>query len=231
MILVLRPRAPELAGISVHTKKSMSRLFKTSRSRRPYGAAMSELPLMTRAAAPTIDVVRHVEPDQLSAPTPCAGWDVRQLANHMLSWAPALEGAARKEQNPVPAESEENADLVDGWADALVARLGRVAVAWREPSAWEGVTYLGSPMELPASLVGGMVVGELVVHGWDLGRATGQHPEWDHDLLDYLYEETAKNAEQGRQLGVYGPEVPVSDSAPMLDRVLGLTGRDAGWSG
>jgi uncharacterized protein (TIGR03086 family) len=86
-------------------------------------------------------------------------------------------------------------------------------------------------MEMPASLVGGMVVGEMVIHGWDLGRGTGHDPGWDDDLLIYLYEEVAKNAEYGRQIGVYGPEVPVPAGSSPLDRVLGLTGRDPAWNG
>jgi uncharacterized protein (TIGR03086 family) len=89
---------------------------------------------------------------------------------------------------------------------------------------------MGGPMELPASLVGGMVVGELVVHGWDLARATGKHPEWADDLLGYLHEEIAKSAEQGREMGVYGPEVAVPASSSTLDHVLGLTGRNPAWT-
>jgi uncharacterized protein (TIGR03086 family) len=85
---------------------------------------------------------------------------------------------------------------------------------------------MGGPTDLPAALVGGMVVAELVVHGWDLARATGRQPAWDDDLLAYLYDEVAKTAEQGREMGVYGPEVAVPASASLLDRTLALTGRD-----
>ncbi|WET76757.1 hypothetical protein P3102_21870 [Amycolatopsis sp. QT-25] len=55
---------------------------------------------------------------------------------------------------------------------------------------------MGGPTELPAELVGGgMMVGELVVHGWELARATGRYPEWDGDLVAYLHEETTRNSE------------------------------------
>jgi hypothetical protein len=36
--------------------------------------------------------------------------------------------------------------------------------------------------------------------------------------------------EQGREMGLYGPQVTVPADAPALDRVLGLTGRDPAWS-
>lgn len=48
--------------------------------------------------------------------------------------------------------------------------------------------------------------------------------------MDYVYREVGMTADQGRQMGVYGPHVPVSDAAPLLDRILGLTGRDPAWT-
>lgn len=121
-------------------------------------------------------------------------------------------------------------DLTTGdWAAALESHLDCTAAAWKEPTAWEGITQMDG-MELPASLVGGMLVGELVVHGWDIARASGQEPVWEDELLTYLHAQVAATAAQGREMGVYGPEVPVPDSASILDRILGLTGRDPSWT-
>src|SRR5690606_16926468 len=82
------------------------------------------------------------------------------------------------------------------------------AEAWSDPQAWTGLTAMGSPMELPAPLIGAMVLGEFVVHGWDLARSTGQDPVWDDDLLEYLYVEVAKTAEQGARWGCTGRRSP-----------------------
>jgi len=191
---------------------------------------MSEAQFMARAAAPLVEIIRNIKPDQLNAKTPCAEYDVRKLLNHLLFWGPSLEGAARKTTVPPPAGAESDVDLIDGdWAADVETHLERTVAAWSEPGAWEGTTHMGGPMELPASLVGGMVVGELVVHGWDLARATGQHLALDEDLLGYLHEGVANSAEQGREMGVYGPEIAVPTSSSTLDRVLGLTGRDPAW--
>jgi hypothetical protein len=59
--------------------------------------------------------------------------------------------------------------------------------------------------------------------------ATGQRPGWPAELLEFVHEEVAKTAEQGRAMDVYGPAVTVPDDAPLLDRILGLTGRDPKW--
>ncbi|MFD1932147.1 MULTISPECIES: TIGR03086 family metal-binding protein [Nonomuraea] len=192
---------------------------------------MSGEELMARAAAPLMEIVRGIEPDQLDARTPCAEYDVRKLVNHLLFWGPSLEGAGRGEIVPPPAGAETDVDLTAGdWTAALEANVERVVAAWSRAAAWEGTTHMGGPTELPASLVGGMIMGELIVHGWDLARATGQSLTWDDDLMDYVHDEVGKNAEQGRAMGVYGPAVAVDDAAPVLDRVLGLTGRDPAWT-
>lgn len=152
---------------------------------------------------------------------------MRGLVNHLLFWGPSLEGAARKQTVPPPGPTETDPGLGTG---DLLAQLDRTAEAWSDPSAWEGVTHLGGPTELPAALVGGMVVTELIVHGWDLAKATGQHLDPAADLLDFLLDEVSTTAEQGRAMGVYGPEVPAPENAPKLDRVVALTGRDPGWT-
>lgn len=206
--------------------------FLQDRRREPcFTGPMADAALTARAAAPLIEVIHNITPNELSEPTPCTEYDVGKLVNHLLFWGPSLEGAARKEVVAPPAKTESDVDLTRGeWATTLQEQLQRITAAWSEPGAWQGLTRMGGPMELPASLIGGMVLGELVVHGWDLARATGQHPTWDEDLLRYVHEEVAKSAEQGRQMGIYGPEVTVPASSSTMDRVLGITGRDPDWT-
>ena len=45
--------------------------------------------------------------------------------------------------------------------------------AWRDPAAWSGEATVGG-VTMPAELTAAVVADELVVHGWDLARATGQ---------------------------------------------------------
>lgn len=79
-----------------------------------------------------------------------------------------------------PAASEREVDLTGGdWTGELEAQIDRIATAWSEPHAWEGTTRMGSPSPVPAPLIGGMVLTEFVVHGWDLARATNRQPQWD----------------------------------------------------
>jgi len=191
---------------------------------------MPEHTLVARAAQPTVAIIRNIKADQFDAATPCSEYDVRKLINHLLFWGPSLEAAARKEQVAPPAAGERDVSVADRDAPGLLeAQLDRLVAAWGRPEAWEGATQLGSPTPLPAPMIGGMVLGEFVVHGWDLARATGQEAGWDDEVLQLVHREVAKTAEQGREMGVYGERVPVPDTASVLARTLGLTGRDPNW--
>lgn len=185
---------------------------------------------MAPAAEPMRAAVRAITPEQLGDPTPCQDYDVRALLNHLLYWGPSLVGAATDAGVPPRAAPEREVDLTAGdWAASLDAHLDLLVDAWSRPPAWAGTTRLVGPDPLPAPMIGGMVVTELVMHGWDLARAIGQWPRWDDQVVEFLHDELVRTAELGRQMGAYGPAVPVPDSAPTLERSLGLTGRDPHW--
>lgn len=192
---------------------------------------MSGPALVAAAAAPLVATARAVTDDQLAAPTPCPGWDVARLLCHLRYWQPVLAGAA-KDAAAMPATSEDELELPAGdWGEAFTAGVDELVTAWSEPSAWEGTTRLGSPDPLPASMIGGMVVTELVLHGGDLARATGWPVQWEDRVVRFVHAELVNTAAMGREMGAYGPPVPVPDSAPLLDRALGLAGRDPAWRG
>src|ERR1044071_2207180 len=169
---------------------------------------MQDYELIALAAPPTVTVIRGIHPDQLTAPTPCAEFDVRGLIDHMLHWGPSLARATRHSD----AEADPGGNPLERQIDLLVK-------AWSVPAAWQGMTSMGGPQELPARMIGAMAVGEVVVHGWDLARATGQTVSWDEELLHFLHDEVARTAELGREMQAYGAEVPVPRTAPVLDRM------------
>jgi uncharacterized protein (TIGR03086 family) len=192
-------------------------------------AAPAVAALMADAAAPFATLTRAAARTDLDAPTPCAGWDLRALVDHLLYWAPVLAAAGTRAGTAPPAPTGTGADLVvDGWPATLVAAVADVAQAWSVPVAWEGTVSLGGSAPLPAGLVGGMALGELVVHGWDLARTVGVDVQWPPPVTAAALEAVRGTAEQGRQTGAFGPEVPVPADAPALHRALGSAGRDPG---
>lgn len=187
---------------------------------------------MERAAEAAAAVVANVKPDQYDLPTPCADWDVRALVNHLTHWSAVVsERTARK--LPVPADGSEKEGLTDyaakpDFQDFFADRLDRAVRAWGEPGAWEGESVMASS-PLAASFIGQMVYGELVIHGWDLAKATGQDFQVPDDLARAALADAEGMAEMAREWTAFGPEVKVPESAPVLDRLAGLTGRDPAW--
>ncbi len=191
-------------------------------------AAPAVASLMADAAAPFATIVPAASRIPLAAPTPCAGWDLRALVDHLLRWSPVLAAAGTRAGAPPAAV---DADLVTaGWPAALVDAVAGVARAWSVPVAWEGTVSMGGPEPLPAGMVGGMALGELVVHGWDLARTAGVDVDWPQPVAAAALEAVAGMAAQGRDMGVFGPEVPVPADAPTLHRAVGLAGRDPAWT-
>jgi hypothetical protein len=87
---------------------------------------------------------------------------------------------------------------------------------------------MGGPV--PATAVGGLVVAELVLHGWDLARATGFDASWPDDVVAVAYHATAATAGQGRAIGVYGAPVELGPEASTMDRLLPASGRNPQWT-
>ena len=86
---------------------------------------------------------------------------------------------------------------------------------------------------MPSEVAGAVALDELVVHGWDVARAIGRPYSVEPELLEAVHAFVAPLAEPDPPMpreGLFGPPVAVPADAPLLDRVIGLTGRDPAWS-
>jgi len=183
--------------------------------------------------APTVAeatrIVAGVRDDQLTDPTPCTDTSVAGMLDHLVGLTYAFRMTAEK----TPLEGAPRADakaLPDDWRTRLPEQLEALAVAWRDPAAWDGDASAGGAT-FPAPAMAGVALNEVLVHGWDLAVATGQPYRPDDDAaqrcLGFVVE-FGSAAPEARD-GIYGPRVPVPDDAPVLDRLLGETVRDPGW--
>jgi uncharacterized protein (TIGR03086 family) len=64
------------------------------------------------------------------------------------------------------------------------------------------------------------------LRAWEIAKVIGVDPTLPDDLVQGLWDELRPVAEEWRKIGVFGPEIAVPDDAPLLQRLLGLTGRD-----
>ncbi|MEA2901671.1 MAG: hypothetical protein QOH36_1558 [Actinomycetota bacterium] len=185
------------------------------------------------AARRMADLIANVPDDRLDGPTPCPDYTLRDLVEHVDGLSLAFAAAAAKDVGQLTegAPAGDGQRLADGWRTRIPQQLAAMAAAWQDPDAWQGMTRAGG-IDLPGEVAGVVALDELVIHGWDVARASGQDYDCDPAALEAIHgfvAEVAAAGEEGRQ-GLFGPPVDVDDSAPLLDRVIGLTGRDPAWS-
>ena len=72
--------------------------------------------------------------------------------------------------------------------------------------------------------VPGIRITELLGHGWDLARATGQRPQFPDEVAARGLIQ-ARDQLRSRSPGPFAPERPVADGAPVIDRLAAFLGR------
>jgi uncharacterized protein (TIGR03086 family) len=191
-------------------------------------------PDLEPAARQLATLVASVGDDQLGAPTPCPAYTLGDLLDHVGGLSLAFTGAATKATSDATGQggSGDASRLGADWRARIRRDLGGLAVAWQDPEAWSGMTKAGG-IDLPGAVAGVVALDELVLHGWDVARATGQAYEPDPAAVEAIHGFLAQIAtpeQAAMRSNIFGPIVPVPDEAPLFDRVLGLAGRDPAWT-
>jgi uncharacterized protein (TIGR03086 family) len=163
----------------------------------------------------------------LDAPTPCADTPVAGLLDHLMGLSEGLRAAAAKEPDRGAPQSSA-ANLDPKWRVVLPERLDALVAAWREPAATEGTTSAGG-VEMPAAQIAVVTLDELVLHGWDLARSSGQPYDPDPAEVTTILEFVESFASPEGTPGLFGPALPVPDDATPFERALTLSGRDPRW--
>jgi uncharacterized protein (TIGR03086 family) len=187
---------------------------------------METLALMERVLDQTGRVIQNIGPDQLGNATPCTEWSVRDVINHLAGGATMFsvcveEGAISDEQFGQLMTGD---NLGDDYKGAYDAAAKRARLAFSQEGALEKMVKLPFG-EMPAGIALNIAVFDVLTHGCDLAKATGQ-PVDDTELL-----ETALAV--GRQMigpelrapGFFDPEQPVADDASPSDKLLAFAGR------
>jgi uncharacterized protein (TIGR03086 family) len=164
----------------------------------------------------------------LDGPTPCTDWDLRTLLNHTILWT--SYSAERRAHGESVAEELMSKDFTaePDYARDYQAQLARAVQAWSDPEAWErDLGVMGN--STPAADVAAMLVTEMVLHGWDIARATGQDYHCDPRVEQAVLETVQAQGDMFRQYQGFAAAVPVPGDAPAFDRALALSGRDPQW--
>ena len=118
-----------------------------------------------------------------------------------------------------------------GWQQRIPDRLAELARAWTDPAAWDGMTAAGG-IDMPGGIAGIVALNEVITHGWDLARATGQPFHADDADVAVCIETMGPQPGEDRPVGTdvaFGRPVEVADDAAPLDRLAAVLGRDPAW--
>ncbi|MFI5046723.1 MAG: TIGR03086 family metal-binding protein [Acidimicrobiia bacterium] len=179
-----------------------------------------------RALDATRRLVAGVASDQWATTSIDEEWTVRELVNHVVTgnyWAFELGGGKT---------IEEVGDALDGdvlGSDPLRAYDDSSLVAaavFREPDAMErpcAVSY--GP--IPGSVYCGHRFLDVLVHGWDIAKSTGQDTALDTELVAALWAVVEPQLEGLSASGAFGTVLSVPDDADLQTKLLAVLGREA----
>lgn len=166
-----------------------------------------------------------LELSKLDAPTPCEDWSVRDLLQHVAGGnkmtVMLLDGASKED-----ALAAMQADhLGDDPVGAIKRTNADASAALRKADLTKVVDH--PAMQMPASQLLNFRTGDLILHSWDLARATGVDETLAEGPVAYVWEALQPMAPMIGQIGVFGtgPSGTVPDTAPLQTRLLDLTGR------
>src|SRR3954452_18601135 len=158
-----------------------------------------------------------------SAPSPCPGWDARDVVEHVIAihdellLGPAGVEPHRPDDDP-PAR----------WAATVVAidaATGASTDASTDGSS-DGSAAAAAGVDLDTWLP--ILTGEIVAHTWDLAEALGVDADLDPELCEIALATVQANEQQVRASGLVGPPVPAPAGSDVLTQFVSFLGRRPG---
>ena len=133
-----------------------------------------------------IPIIRGIQPSQLSSSTPCAEWNVKQLINHNLlvaEWAHSIFTGGEP-SDPFAVDG----DLPEEGAQAAFASVtDKVLQAIKAPGMLEKV--ITTPFgDMPAGNFLMFPFGDVLIHKWDLAKATSLDTAMDSSMADACFQ-------------------------------------------
>jgi uncharacterized protein (TIGR03086 family) len=180
--------------------------------------------LHAQALDATERVVAGIPAERWHADTPCGGWDVRALLNHVVAgnwWAAELAAGGTIEG----VGSRLDGDVLgDDPLASYQASAKAAAEAFRRPGALDAPCAV-SYGPVPGSVYAGHRFFDVFIHGWDLAVATGQDTTLDARLVRACEEVLGPQVEAFRAAGALAAALPVAPGDSGQTRFLAMLGR------
>ncbi|HTH06290.1 MAG TPA: TIGR03086 family metal-binding protein [Ilumatobacteraceae bacterium] len=183
---------------------------------------------LAAAMATARSVLENVKPEHLDRPSPCASWDVRHVANHLIGGAHWFAICTNNGAAPDVDTTEDTDYTAENSVAAYDAAVAEALAAFDAPGAQERMITLPFGT-FPGAAFMGIATVDQFTHAWDLARATGQSTDLAPELAEQLLagaKGMIGDAFRGPDgVAPFGAEVPIDDSAPAADRLAAFLGR------
>ncbi len=180
--------------------------------------------LHRKALDETRSVVAGIDRVQWGDASPCDGWDVQALLNHLVAgnlWAAELGSGHTIEE----VGDRLDGDVLGGNALAAYDTSAEAAAATFEvPGALDAPCAV-SYGPVPGSVYAGHRFIDVLIHGWDLATATGQDATLDPELVDAAYRLLQDQADMVRASGMFGEDILVPVGVGPQTQLLAFIGR------
>ena len=170
-------------------------------------------------------LIAGTEPEQMTAATPCANWDVHALVNHFVGGGHMFAAAFRGEEVHIDPDAP-MPDLVgDDPVASFDGALADFCSAVDAPGAMEKIINLPFG-QVPGPIVLEILKFDLLVHCWDISQATGQTFDPPAELAEKGLE-TAQMviAPEARDGDTFAAEVTLPSSGTPIEKLVAFTGR------
>ena len=164
------------------------------------------------------DKIEHVAPAQWTNPSPCEGWDARGVVQHVIDVHGMMLGPLDRTLSPAPSADDDAVGAFIAARADVEAVLDDPTLAGTEYDGALGRTQVGQTIDRFLGF-------DLVVHGWDLARATGQDDAIDPRDVERLQAQVDAMGDVMRQNGVIADPVEPAPDASAQDRLLNALGR------
>ena len=171
-----------------------------------------------KVAAGFTQRARQVPDGAWDNPAPCEGWVARDIVRHMVEWMPSMLADASFDVPKGPSVDDDPAGAWEVMSNTIQAGLDDPETASRDIEMRMGTFSF-------EQTVATFMLGDVLVHTWDLARATGLDETLDADECHRLFDGMEAADEALRSSGHFGPKVDVPDDADEQTRLIAFTGR------
>lgn len=180
--------------------------------------------LVERATGVAYPIIAGIRADQWDLPTACTEWDVRAVTRHLLDGVTTYV-AAYGDAPGVAADAVADADLLA----AINAADARFLERLRAPGGREAMLDMGYAT-LPAEMIAGFRLTDLLVHGWDIAVATGQPTDGDPAVHEaaLAFSQQAMDGLDRASFAMFAEETTAPAGATAADRLAAFLGRPVG---